>query len=96
MLHEIDIHPRIKNFHLLNSAKGLMITGLEGLSPAARADLKEGDIIIEFDGELITSSVDITKKLTGGRLILKPTRIKILRQTKIKEFNIIPVERPAA
>ena len=96
MLHEIDIHPRIKNFHQLHSGKGLMITGLEGLSPAARADLKEGDIIIEFDGELITSSVDITKKLTGGRLILKPTRIKILRQTKIKEFNIIPVERPAA
>jgi S1-C subfamily serine protease len=96
MLHEIDIHPRIKNFHRLNSGKGLMVTGLEGLSPAARADLKEGDIIIEFDGELITSSVDITKKLTGGRLILKPTRIKILRQTKIKEFSIIPVERPAA
>jgi S1-C subfamily serine protease len=76
--------------------KGLIITGLEGLSPAANAELKEGDIIIEFDGGLITSSVDLTKKLTGGELISKHTRIKILRQTKIKELHIIPVERPAA
>jgi S1-C subfamily serine protease len=96
MIHEIEIHPRIKNFYRLDSNKGLIITGLEGFSPAANAELKEGDIIIEFDGGLITRSVDLTKKLTGGRLILKPTRIKILRQTKMKELDIIPVERPAA
>ncbi len=96
MIHEIEIHPRIKNFYRLSSKKGLMITGLEDLSPAAHTALREGDIIIEFDGELITSSGDLTKHLTGGRLILKPTRIKILRQTKIKELVIIPVERPAA
>jgi S1-C subfamily serine protease len=96
MLHEIEIHPRIRNFYRINSKKGLMITGLEGLSPASRADLREGDIIIEFDGGPIASSVDLTKKLTGGDLISKLTRIKILRQTKIKEFDIIPVERPAA
>lgn len=96
MIHEIEINPRIKNFYRLNSKKGLIITGLEGLSPAAKAELKEGDIIIEFDGGLITSSGDLTKKLTGGELISKQTRIKILRQTQIKEIDIIPVERPAA
>jgi S1-C subfamily serine protease len=96
MIHEIEIHPRIKNFYRLDSKKGLMITGLEGLSPAANANLREGDIIIEFDGGPITSSVDLTKKLTGGGLIRKPTVIRVIRQTKIKEFNIIPVQRPAA
>ncbi len=73
-----------------------MITGLEEKSPASRTGLKEGDIIIEFDGLLITSSGDLTRKLTGNELILKPTRIKILRQTLVKELDIIPVERPAA
>jgi serine protease Do len=96
LLHEIEIHPRIKNFYRLDSKKGLMVTGMEEVSPAARAHLQEGDIIIEFDGGQISSSGDLTKKLTGGELILKPTRIKILRQTKIKELDIIPVERPAA
>ena len=73
-----------------------MITGCESSSPAARAKLQEGDIIIEFDGGTITNNVDLTKHLTGGALIFKPTKIKIIRQTKIKEIEIFPVERPAA
>jgi len=96
MLQEIEIHPRIRNFYRLNSPKGLMITGFESSSPAARAKLQEGDIIIEFDGETIASSIDLTKLLTGGALIFKPTKMKILRQTKIKEIDIFPVEKPAA
>jgi len=96
MTHEIEIHPRIKNFYKLQSKRGLMITGLENSSPASRAHLHEGDIIIEFDGGTIARSVDLTKQLIGNRLIAKSTGMKILRQTKIVDVEIIPVERPAA
>jgi len=96
MTHEIEINPRIKNFYRLNSKKGLIITGLESSSPASRANLYEGDIILEFDGGSITQSVDLTKYLIGSKLISKSTPMKILRQTKIVDINIIPVERPAA
>ena len=96
MTHEIEIHPRIKNFYRLSSKKGLIITGLEISSPASRAKLHEGDIIIEFDGGSITQSVDLTKHLIGSKLISKSTNMKILRQTKIMDIDIIPVERPAA
>ena len=96
MTHEIEIHPRIKNFYRLNSKKGLIITGLENSSPASRAKLHEGDIIIEFDGGTIAQSVDLTKHLIGNKLISRSTNIKILRQTKIVDIDIIPVERPAA
>jgi len=96
MTHEIEIHPRIKNFYKLTSKRGLMITGLENASPASRAKLHEGDIIIEFDGGIITRSVDLTKHLIGSKLISRSTGIKILRQTKIFEIDIVPVERPAA
>jgi len=96
LTHEIDINPRIKNFYRLSSKKGLIITGLENSSPAARANLHEGDIIIEFDGGTITQSVDLTKHLIGSKLISKPTNMRILRQTKIVDVDIIPVERPAA
>ncbi len=75
MTHEIEIHPRIKNFYRLNSKKGLMITGLESSSPASRADLREGDIIIEFDGGSITKSVDLTKHLIGSKLILRSQQV---------------------
>jgi S1-C subfamily serine protease len=96
MVHEFEIHPRIINFYRLNSKKGLMITGLESSSPASRAKLQQGDIIIEFDGEIISNSVALTRQLTGSNLIFKPTKIKIIRQTRIKEIDIFPVERPAA
>jgi S1-C subfamily serine protease len=96
MTNEIEIHPRIKNFYRLSSKRGLLITGLEHYSPASRANLHEGDIIIEFDGGTITQSVDLTKHLIGNKLIMKPTGMKILRQTKIVDVDIIPVERPAA
>ena len=96
MTHEIEIHPRIKNFYRLTSKRGLMITGLESASPASRANLHEGDIIIEFDGGTITRSVDLTKHLIGSELISRSTGMKILRQTKIFEIDIVPVERPAA
>jgi hypothetical protein len=55
-----------------------------------------GDIIIEFDGGQIVGSCDLTKHLIGGGLISRQTRIKILRQTKILDVEIVPVERPAA
>jgi S1-C subfamily serine protease len=96
MTHEIEINPRIKNFYRLTSRRGLMITGLESASPASRANLHEGDIILEFDGGTITRSVDLTKHLIGSKLISRSTGMKILRQTKIVEIDIVPVERPAA
>jgi S1-C subfamily serine protease len=96
MTNDIEIHPRIRNFYRLSSKKGILITGVENSSPASNVNLREGDIIIEFNGATITNSADLTKHLIGRQLILKPTDIKILRQTKILDLSILPVERFAA
>jgi S1-C subfamily serine protease len=96
MTNDIKIHPRIRNFYRLSSKKGILITGVVNSSPASHANLREGDIILEFNGATITNSADLTKHLIGRQLILKPTDIKILRQTKILDLNIFPVERSAA
>ncbi len=96
VIHEVEINPRIKNFHKLNSKKGLLIAGVENSSPAAHANLLEGDIVIEFDGGTMAGSGDLTRHLIGGGLIRKPTGMKVLRQTRLIEVEIVPVERPAA
>jgi S1-C subfamily serine protease len=96
MIHEVEINPRIRNFHKLESKKGLLIAGVEKSSPAYRANLREGDIIIEFDGGTITGSADLTKHLMGKDLISKQTALKILRQTRMIDLQIVPVEKPAA
>lgn len=96
MVNEIEINPRIRSFYHLKSEKGIRITGLEHSSPALKTDLREGDIIIEFNGRNLSSSGDLTKSLIGDELIDKSVRIKILRQTQILEKDIQPVRRPAA
>ena len=95
MLQDIEIHPRLRNFHHLKEQHGLLIIGMEELSPAKRANLKEGDIIIEFDGETLHSSNDLVKRLRKDKIFL-PTPVKILRRGKIMELKVFPVERPAA
>ena len=68
---------------------------MEDSSPAKSAQLYEGDIIIEFNNKRINSSSDLFKSLHKN-LILKPAKIKVLRRNKIKEAEILPVERPVA
>jgi S1-C subfamily serine protease len=96
MVNEIEINPRIKNFYRLNSKKGIMIIGVERSSPASRASLREGDIIVEFNGKDLSSSGELTRYLIGGALIDKQVRMKIIRQTKAMELAIVPVRRMAA
>jgi len=96
MVNEIEINPRIRSFYHLKSDKGVRIIGLENSSPAARTNLQEGDIIIEFNGRNLGGSGDLTRSLMGDELIDKHVRIKVLRQTRIIEMEIQPVKRPAA
>ncbi len=95
MLQDAIINPRIRNFYHLNTTQGAMIIGLESPSPAKRAELREGDIIIGFDKEPISNSNQIFKLLTPEK-IFQPVKLKILRQTKLVDIDIFPVERPAA
>ena len=94
LIQEIEIHPRIRNFHHLDNDKGLLIIGVEENSPASHAQLNEGDIIIEFDGHPINSSSALFKFLTSEKIYNK-TKIKILRRTFMIEVDIFPREKPA-
>jgi S1-C subfamily serine protease len=93
MIQEIEIHPRLLNFHRLKNIKGLLVSGINDHSPAKKAQMMEGDILIEFDGQLITSSSGLFKLLTVER-INKPVRLKVLRKGAIVELEITPVEKP--
>ncbi len=93
MIQEIEIHPRLLNFHRLKNIKGLLVSGINDGSPAKKAQMMEGDIIIEFDGQIITGSSGLFKLLTFER-INKPVRIKVLRKGALMELEITPVEKP--
>jgi S1-C subfamily serine protease len=92
LIQEIDIHPRLRNFHHLANTKGLLISGINDNSPAKKALVMEGDILIEFDGQMISGSSGLFRLLTAER-INKMTKLKVLRKGGLLELQIVPVEK---
>ena len=45
--------------------EGVYVQAVAGNSPAARADLRPGDIIVAWNGEPVTAGDDLVRKITG-------------------------------
>src|SRR5436190_6704605 len=48
-MQEVNLHPRVINFHHLENKKGVFVMAVEKNSPAEKAGLRDGDVIIKFD-----------------------------------------------
>jgi serine protease Do len=94
----IIINPALREERKLSVDYGALLVSVPGEkavidnSPAAKAGLKEGDIILEFGG------IKITKDNTLGDLIAKArvgdkVRLKILREGKELLFEVVLEER---
>jgi S1-C subfamily serine protease len=92
MIQEIEIHPRLRNFHKLINTKGLLVSGIHDHSPAKKAQIRENDILIEFDNQVISSSTGLFKLLTADR-INKPVNLKVLRRGAVVDIQVIPGEK---
>jgi len=73
----------------LASDHGVLVVGVEPNSPAARAGLLVGDVILNLDGSAVETIDDLQRLLTeeraGKRLILK-----IVRRLEVIPLGIIP------
>jgi len=77
----------------IDAKSGVLVTGVEPESPAARAQLASGDIIVEFDGSAITGIDDLHRVLTAERIGVA-TRVVVLRGAERLELPITSVESP--
>jgi S1-C subfamily serine protease len=64
-------------------------------SPANRAGLLTGDMIVRLDGQPVTGADDLIRLLTGQR-IGKMVEIDVLRLGKPRTFTLVPEERKKA
>ena len=87
----VPLHPRVVRFHKLERDRGVMIAELESRSPAARAGLREADIIVGFKGSPIATIDDLHKKLVASEIGV-PSPVKVLRGTEILFFMVVPEE----
>jgi S1-C subfamily serine protease len=87
----VQLHRRIVRFYHLLVESGILVVSMEDGSPARRAGLAEGDIIIGFDGHPTAGIDDLHRALTEEKVGVK-TSLTILRRSEKVELHIVPEE----
>jgi S1-C subfamily serine protease len=83
------IHRRVVRFFNLPNDTGMLVLQVEPNSPAGRAGLREGDIVIEFNGQTITGIDDLHKQLTGAQAGVR-SPFTVIRHTEKLSLEITP------
>jgi S1-C subfamily serine protease len=87
----VPIHRRVVRFHRLAAEHGVLIAGIEPGSPASRAGLQEGDIIVAFEGQPV-AGIDELHHYLVAKAIGVPSRITVIRHTEKLELVVTPEE----
>jgi len=82
---------RMVRFYRLPVESGILVVSVEERSPAQRAGLSEGDIIVGFDNQPVSGIDDLHRMLTEERVGVKTT-LTVLRHTEKLNLSIIPEE----
>lgn len=73
----------------LEQETGVMIFSVESGSPARKAGLAMGDVLVKFNGKPVTEFYDLPRMLAED-VIGKETKITIIRRENIIETTLIP------
>ncbi|MDR3457109.1 MAG: trypsin-like peptidase domain-containing protein [Verrucomicrobiae bacterium] len=79
------------SIHRLAVDQGVLVSGTEPGSPANRAGLREGDVIVAFNGEPVASIDELHRHLVAGVIGVTST-LTIIRHTEKLELTVTPQE----
>ncbi|MGQ9631511.1 MAG: S1C family serine protease [bacterium] len=85
------LHRRIVRLHDLRTESGILVLSIEEDSPAARAGLKKGDVIVAFN-DLPVANVDDLHRLLTEHEVGAEALITVLRDTKLLTLKVVPAE----
>lgn len=88
----VPLHRRLVRFHDLAGDQCVLVVEVAAASPAARAGLREGDLLVSFDGTTTETIDDLQRLLTEDR-VDRPVAVTILRGTQKMDLTISPAER---
>jgi S1-C subfamily serine protease len=87
----VPIHRRVVRFYNLPLETGVLVVSIEKDSPAAKTGLREGDVIVAFNGEPIGSIHELHRRLMAEQIDIE-SKILIIRHTEKLELPIVPQE----
>jgi S1-C subfamily serine protease len=87
----VPIHRRVVIFHRLAVDQGILVSGIEPGSPASRAGLREGDVIVAFGGEPVSGIDELHRHLVARKIGI-PTLVTVIRHTEKFDLVVTPAE----
>ncbi len=90
---DIELPRRIVRALTLSVDRGIGVAAIEPGSPADRAGVREGDVVIDFDGRPIAGIDDLHRILTEAPLETV-ARLGIIRAGERRSVAIVPAEAP--
>jgi S1-C subfamily serine protease len=88
------IRRRVVRYFDLPLETGVLVAGVEPGSPARRAGLLPGDLIVAVDGQPLPD-VDTLHRLLTEATIGRPLTLRVVRLTSLRDFRVTP-ERAGA
>jgi S1-C subfamily serine protease len=85
----VPIVRRLVVHHGLAKPNGVLVASLEGGSPAERAGIEEGDIVVAFAGEAIAGIDDLHRLLDADRIGVR-CEVELLRGTVRLTRTVLP------
>src|SRR5439155_22428445 len=87
----VPLHRRVVRFYNLPLETGVLVVSVEKDSPAERAGLREGDLIVAFNRQPIGSVHDLHKVLVSEQIGVRAS-LTVIRHTEKLELPIQPAE----
>jgi S1-C subfamily serine protease len=87
----VPMHRRVVRFYDLPNETGAMVLSVEENSPAKRAGLREGDIIVALEDQPVAGVDDLHRLLTDVRVGVS-SGLTVLRYTEKLDLKIVPEE----
>jgi len=90
-----DVDPQISSALNLSTTDGVVVTQVEPGTPAAKAGLQEGDVILVFDGQKIDQDHSLSSMLFN-RKAGETVKLSILREGKSIQVTVTLGVRPSS
>jgi S1-C subfamily serine protease len=87
----VPLQRRVVRYFRLDVESGVLVTSVEPDSPAAKAGVADGDVIVALDGQPVAHIDDLLRLMTDER-VGATIPITVIRRTELLTLDVTPAE----